>query len=52
MSDYLYAVIPYNKGVNLYSADELEEGRSYPVIPELKGIDSEYAEQNVADRDR
>ena len=46
MSDYLYAVIPYNKGVNLYSADELEEGRSYPVIPELKGIDSEYAEED------
>lgn len=46
MSDYLYAVIPYNKGVTLYSPDELEEGRSYPVIPELKGIDSIYAEGN------
>ena len=33
MSDYLYAVIPYNKSVTLYSPDELEEGRSYPVIP-------------------
>ena len=46
MSDYLYAVIPYNKGVTLYSPDELEEGRSYPVIPELKDIDSKYAEGN------
>lgn len=45
MSDYLYAVIPYNKGVILYSPDELEEGRSYPVIPELKGVDSKYAEE-------
>ena len=42
MSDYLYAVIPYNKGVILYSPDELEEGVLYPNIPELKGIDTEY----------
>ena len=46
MSDYLYAVIPYDKGVTLYSPDELEEGRRYPVIPELKGVDSEYAEED------
>ena len=46
MSDYLYAVIPYNKGTTLYSPDELEEGRSAPIIPELKGIDSEYAEKD------
>lgn len=46
MSDYLYAVIPYSKGVTLYSPDELEEGRRYPVIPELKGVDSEYAEED------
>ena len=46
MSDYLYAVIPYDKGVTLYSPDELEEGRSHPVIPELKGIDSEYVKKD------
>ena len=46
MSDYLYAIIPYNKGVTLYSPDELEGGRSHPVIPELKGIDSEYVEKD------
>lgn len=44
MSDYLYAVIPYKKGTTLYSPDELEEGRSEPIIPELKGVYSEYAE--------
>lgn len=44
MSDYLYAVIPYNKGTTLYSPDELEGGRSEPIIPELKGIYSEYVE--------
>lgn len=46
MSDYLYAVIPYNKGTTLYSPDELEEGRSEPIIPELNGIYSEYAEKD------
>ena len=46
MSDYLYAVIPYNKGTSLYSPDELEEGLSEPIIPELKGIYSEYAEED------
>ena len=45
MSDYLYAVIPY-KGTSLYSPDELEEGLSEPIIPELKGIYSEYAEED------
>ena len=45
MSDYLYAVIPY-KGTSLYSPDELEEGVWDPIIPELKGIDSEYAEKD------
>lgn len=45
MSDYLYAVIPY-KGTSLYSPDELEEGVWDPIIPELKGIDSEYAEED------
>ena len=45
MSDYLYAVIPY-KGTSLYSADELEEGFWDPIIPELKGIDSKYAEDD------
>lgn len=33
MSDYLYAVIPYSKSVTLYGPNELEEGRSFPVIP-------------------
>ncbi len=45
MSDYLYAVIPY-KGTSLYSPDELEEGFWDPIIPELKGIDSKYAEDD------
>ena len=45
MSDYLYAVIPYNKGITMYSPDELEEGVLYPNIPELKGIDTEFAEK-------
>lgn len=45
MSDYLYAVIPY-KGTSLYSTDKLAEGVWFPVIPELKGIDSEYAEED------
>ena len=45
MSDYLYAVIPY-KGTNLYSPDKLEEGLWDPIIPELKSIDSEYAEKD------
>ena len=45
MSDYLYAVIPY-KGSSLYSPDELEEGLWDPIIPELKGIDSKYAEDD------
>ena len=44
MSDYLYAVIPYKKGTTLYSPDELEEGLSEPIIPEMKGVYSEYAE--------
>lgn len=46
MSDYLYAVIPYKMGPTLYSPDELEEGLSEPIIPELKGIYSEYAEED------
>ncbi len=45
MSDYLYAVIPY-KGTFLYNADKLEKGRRDPIIPELKGVDSEYAEKD------
>ena len=45
MSDYLYAVIPYN-GTSLYSPDKLEEGLWDPIIPELKGIDSKYAEDD------
>ena len=45
MSDYLYAVIPY-KGTSLYSPDKLEEGLWDPIIPELKGIDSKYAEDD------
>lgn len=46
MTDYLYAVIPYDKGTNLYTPDELEEGVEEPLIPELKLIDSEFAEQD------
>ncbi len=45
MSDYLYAVIPY-KGTTLYNSDKLEEGVCDPIIPELKGICSEYAEED------
>jgi hypothetical protein len=33
-------------GPTLYSPDELEEGLSEPIIPELKGIYSEYAEED------
>lgn len=42
MSDYLYAVIPYYKGITLYSPDELEEGLTAPILPELKGINSGF----------
>lgn len=46
MSDYLYAIIPYNKGINLYTLDEIEEGVWNPHIPELKGVDSEFTESD------
>lgn len=42
MSDYLYAVIPYFKGIILYSPDELEEGRTAPNLPELKNVISGF----------
>lgn len=46
MSDYLYAVIPYYKGITLYSPDELEEGLSAPILPELKGINSRFIDMD------
>jgi hypothetical protein len=44
MSDYLYAVIPYGKSLELYTSDELEERVWDAQIPELKGVDSKFAE--------
>ena len=31
----------------MYSPDELEEGVLYPNVPELKGIDSDYAKKGL-----
>ena len=47
MTDYLYAVIPYNKGTNIYTPDELKEGVEEPQIPELKLVDSEFSEKEM-----
>ena len=47
MSDYLYAVIPYDKGINFYDPDMLEEGVEEPQIPELNGVDSEMADPYI-----
>ena len=43
MSDYLYAIIPY-QGSKKYRPEELEEGIDCSNLPELKGVDTEYTE--------
>lgn len=43
MSDYLYAIIPYRE-IEKYRSEELEEGLDYPNLPEMEGLDTEYAE--------
>ena len=43
MSDYLYAIIPY-QGHLKYSQEELEDGVDCYNLPELKGLDTEYDE--------
>ncbi len=45
MSDYLYAVIPYKSGIN-FDPNEEEPFSFGPVLPELKGIDSEFVEED------
>ena len=43
MSQYIYAIIPYESGLRF--APDAEEKYEYcPSIPELKSIDSEFAE--------
>ena len=45
MSQYIYAVIPYESGIS-FSKDEPYPCVWNPVLPELKDIDSEFAEQD------
>ena len=45
MSQYIYAIIPYKSGIS-FSKDEPYPCVWNPVLPELKDIDSEFAEQD------
>ena len=43
MSRYIYAIIPYKSDI---SVSREEPCICYPVLPELKGVESKYAEDN------
>ena len=46
MSQYIYAIIPYDSGMKL-SDEEKEQGIYAPFFPELDSIDSEFTEESL-----
>ncbi|MBR6716668.1 MAG: hypothetical protein IKI83_09530 [Prevotella sp.] len=50
MSDYLYAIIPY-QGSKKIRPEEQEEGLECTDLPELEGVDTEYTEKMTLFKD-
>lgn len=46
MSAYLFAIIPYKSGMYISSKEPIP-CLWHPILPELKGIDSEFAERDI-----
>lgn len=46
MAQYIYAIIPYDIGIKITPEDK-EQGIYAPYLPELKNIDSEFADESL-----